>query len=530
MVLTITHQDSINLTALPDVAADVTAGKIVGSWWNKSLNITGILDPANGGTNNAFTAFTGPSASTKTFTLPNASDIIACLGQANTWTTQQTFNIAAPIFATMTAGSVLFAGSSGLLSQDNSNLFYDDLNNRLGIGTNTPGSGLIYGALNTAFHNFSTGLAITATQSTTGAALTYTEGVGNSIVAIADSSASSNFKILDILSSGGKMIFRRLTDAYSSALANALTIDYTAGDHNGYIGINTTTPATRVNIIDTEDFRIGHTGATGDLLAGMAMYTASGNTNLSIFGNGSAGGNTGTLQLIYTGGSGGNTFYSAVEIQNTASGFGNLRLMKSGGTVTVGGTVNITGLTASQAVFTDGSSNLISVAVTGSGSVVRATSPTLVTPLLGTPTSGILTNCTGTASGLTAGNVTTNANLTGALTSVGNATTLITAIPFSAPSTVAVGNATTYLMAKAPFSGTINTLLAAQTTSGTITAAIKINGTNVTGLSAVAVTSTPADTNATAANTFAVGDIITLVTSSASTDLGLSFVLKITRT
>ena len=32
---------------------------------------------------------------------------------------------------------------------------------------------------------------------------------------------------------------------------------------------------------------------------------------------------------------------------------------------------------------------------TGSGGLVRATSPTLVTPLLGTPTSGVLTNCTG---------------------------------------------------------------------------------------------------------------------------------------
>tara|TARA_A200000113_G_scaffold110446_1_gene99132 strand:- start:14 stop:7042 length:7029 start_codon:yes stop_codon:yes gene_type:complete len=43
---------------------------------------------------------------------------------------------------------------------------------------------------------------------------------------------------------------------------------------------------------------------------------------------------------------------------------------------------------------------------TGSGSLVFATSPTLVTPALGTPASGVLTNCTGTASGLTAGKVT----------------------------------------------------------------------------------------------------------------------------
>jgi hypothetical protein len=55
---------------------------------------------------------------------------------------------------------------------------------------------------------------------------------------------------------------------------------------------------------------------------------------------------------------------------------------------------------------------------------VFATSPTLVTPALGTPSALVGTNITGTASGLTAGNVTTNANLTGAITSTGNATSL----------------------------------------------------------------------------------------------------------
>jgi hypothetical protein len=51
-------------------------------------------------------------------------------------------------------------------------------------------------------------------------------------------------------------------------------------------------------------------------------------------------------------------------------------------------------------------------------------SPALVTPALGTPASGVATNLTGTASGLTAGHVTTNANLTGPVTSVGNATSV----------------------------------------------------------------------------------------------------------
>ena len=49
---------------------------------------------------------------------------------------------------------------------------------------------------------------------------------------------------------------------------------------------------------------------------------------------------------------------------------------------------------------------------------------TMIAPALGTPTALIGTNISGTAAGLTAGNVTTNANLTGDVTSVGNATSI----------------------------------------------------------------------------------------------------------
>jgi hypothetical protein len=61
---------------------------------------------------------------------------------------------------------------------------------------------------------------------------------------------------------------------------------------------------------------------------------------------------------------------------------------------------------------------------TGTGVFVRETSPTLVTPALGTPSALVGTNITGTATAFTASNVTTNANLTGEATSVGNAATL----------------------------------------------------------------------------------------------------------
>ena len=58
------------------------------------------------------------------------------------------------ITTALTTGSVPFIGASGALLQDNANLFWDDTNNRLGIGTNAPttaidvfGSGII-GRLN----------------------------------------------------------------------------------------------------------------------------------------------------------------------------------------------------------------------------------------------------------------------------------------------------------------------------------------------------------------------------------------------
>ena len=59
---------------------------------------------------------------------------------------------------------------------------------------------------------------------------------------------------------------------------------------------------------------------------------------------------------------------------------------------------------------------------TGSGSLVFATSPTLVTPALGTPASGVLTNCTGTASGLTAGLVTNGIYTTNNLSALASTT------------------------------------------------------------------------------------------------------------
>ena len=120
------------------------------------------------------------------------------------------------------------------------------------------------------------------------------------------------------------------------------------------------------------------------------------------------------------------------------------------------------GLSATLAV---GSGGTGVTTATGSGSVVLNTSPTLVTPILGTPTSGTLTNCTfptlnqntsGTAAGLSAtlavgsgGTGLTAAGTSGnVLTSNGSAWTSTTPAS-SAPTTAQVGTATAGLAAGA---------------------------------------------------------------------------------
>ena len=91
----------------------------------------------------------------------------------------------------------------------------------------------------------------------------------------------------------------------------------------------------------------------------------------------------------------------------TAGGVGVAKNLYVGVNANVAGTFGVTGvatfsaapiyssLTASSAVATDASKALVSVTNTGTGNNVLATSPTLVTPILGTPQSGTLTNATG---------------------------------------------------------------------------------------------------------------------------------------
>jgi hypothetical protein len=75
------------------------------------------------------------------------------------------------ITTALTTGSIPFIGASGALSQDNANLFFDDTNNRLGLGTNAPttaldvfGSGIIGRINGTSTNNAYLGFASAGTN------------------------------------------------------------------------------------------------------------------------------------------------------------------------------------------------------------------------------------------------------------------------------------------------------------------------------------------------------------------------------
>jgi len=120
---------------------------------------------------------------------------------------------------------------------------------------------------------------------------------------------------------------------------------------------------------------------------------------------------SGTLALTVAGTSGGIPYFSSGTTWATSAAL-------AAGGIVVGGGAGVT-----PATTTTGTGVVTALGVnTGSAGAFVVNGGAL-----GTPASGILTNATGTASGLTAGNVTTNANLTGDVTSVGNATTLTNA-------------------------------------------------------------------------------------------------------
>lgn len=228
--------------------------------------------------------------------------------------------------------------------------------------------------------------------------------------------------------------------------------------------------------------RITATVGTTPVIDISASYV--GQASITTLGTITTGVWTGTTIAIANGGTGLTSFGTGVAtaLGQNVNGSGAISLSTSPtfvtpalGTPTSGTLTSCTGLPISTGVSglaagiatflaTPTSANLISAVTneTGTGSLVFSTSPTLVTPILGVPTSGTLTSCTGLP-------LTTGVTGTLPIANGGTAVTSVTTTP--AASSWAGWNTNSNMLANNFLYGYATTATAAGTTTLTVASA-----------------------------------------------------------
>jgi uncharacterized protein (TIGR02145 family) len=179
----------------------------------------------------------------------------------------------------------------------------------------------------------------------------------------------------------------------NSGATNALTVL-----NNGNVGIGTTSPASLLSVGPSSQFQVN---ASGNVTGG--TYNTATVSGGSLTGGSISGG---TLTA---------TAVNGVTTANILTGISVASANGFTGTSSGGATPALTLGTSVTGIMQGNGTSVSAATTTGTGSVVLANSPVFTTPNIGSATGSISGN---------AATVTTDANLTGVVTSVGNATSI----------------------------------------------------------------------------------------------------------
>jgi hypothetical protein len=394
------------------------------------------------------------------------------------------------------------------------------------IGATTPAAGTFTNLSVTG--SFSPGTISSGTWQGTPVAVLY-GGTGATTAGAARTnlSAAQSGGNTDITSLGG------LTTPLSAPQGGTGFASFTTGD---LLYANTSSTLARLNDVATGNALISGGVGVAPSWGKIALTThvsgtlptANGGTNLTAFTSGGAVYATSTSVLTTgtlpasAGGTGVTALGTGVAtaLGSAVTGSGGIVLATSPtlvtpalGTPTSGVMTNVTGLPLTTGVtgtlpvanggtgitaFGTGVATALGSAVTGSGGIVLATSPTLVTPALGTPASGVMTNVTGLPlTSAVTGTLPVANGGTGVTTSTGTGNNVLSTSPtlvtpiLGTPTSVTLTNATGLPLT----TGVTGTLPVANGGSGAATLTGYLYGNGTSAFTAVATISNAGLTN-----------------------------------
>ncbi len=144
------------------------------------------------------------------------------------------------IDTSLTPGSVVFAGTSGVLSQDNTNFFWDDSANKLGIGDSTPDAKLTLG------NNVATGFLDTFAEYQI---LLYSDATAGNSYGLGVKGSTMVFNTYDAYSWDRRGTTTSMTLDASSNLAVTGNIDAIGGTYNSANNVLSDTDATQPRLV-----------------------------------------------------------------------------------------------------------------------------------------------------------------------------------------------------------------------------------------------------------------------------------------